>query len=65
MVPALRVGHGGLAGTALRWRLEHHNSTAPTGQTLARDWRHCPVFARNLIAQKESPAAGGAKSGMG
>jgi hypothetical protein len=34
MVPALRVGHGGLAGTVLCWGREHDNPIRPTGRHL-------------------------------
>jgi len=45
-------GHRGSRDRAPRWRLEHLNSTAPTGQTLARDWRHWPGLARKRAASR-------------
>jgi hypothetical protein len=52
-VPASRVwGTGNSRDRALRWRLELDNSTAPTGQTIARCCRDWLVLARKRVASR-------------
>jgi hypothetical protein len=61
LVPALRVGHGGLAGTMLCWGREHGHRARATGQTLARDCHRWLVLARKLIGTKRKPRTSGAE----